>query len=128
MIRVEPHEGAITVPVRVTPRGGKDCFLPFCDGDEAIRVKVSVPPEDGKANAAVVALFSHALRLPKNRVRLVAGEKSRHKRIALEADGPAKTDALLQALAEALGSQPEACFIPHAPGNCRSGHPHQTGE
>lgn len=110
MIRVEQRPGTLIFPVRVTPRGGKGCFLPYVDGDEAIRVKVAAPPEDGKANAAVLALFGETLRLAKSRVRLAGGEKNRNKRVAVECTHPQDAAALLQALARAMDSNPEACF------------------
>jgi uncharacterized protein (TIGR00251 family) len=44
-----------------------------------LKVKVQVPPEDGKANKAVIQLLAHHLKIPKNRIKIIAGEKSRQK-------------------------------------------------
>ena len=44
-----------------------------------IKIGVTVPPADGQANAAVTALLSKALGVPKSRLTLIQGHKSRDK-------------------------------------------------
>jgi uncharacterized protein len=73
VIQITLRENRLILPVRVTPRGGKDLFLPFQSEDEWIRLKVKDPPEDGKANAAVIALFAQALALPKRDIEIIRG-------------------------------------------------------
>ena len=46
---------------------------------EALRVRVAAPAERGKANAAVLAVLSECLMLPREQVRLVAGGSSQRK-------------------------------------------------
>ena len=46
---------------------------------EALKVRVSVPPEKGRANAAVLALVCDALGLPAGSVRIVSGAGSPRK-------------------------------------------------
>lgn len=46
---------------------------------EALRVRVAVPAERGKANAAVEALLREVLDLPQGQVKIVAGTSSPHK-------------------------------------------------
>lgn len=93
--------------VRVTPKGGQDCILPFQAGDTFVKLKVAVPPEDGKANQAVVELFSKLLRLPKSSIILHSGAASRQKRFYLSTQAP---EALLVRLAQAMGTSAEVCF------------------
>lgn len=64
------------IAVRVTPRASRNAVI--LDG-EAIRVAVTVVPEDGKANAAVVKLLAKALGVAKSRLVLVRGATSRDK-------------------------------------------------
>ena len=45
----------------------------------ALKVKISAPPVDDAANRAIVEFFSRLLDLPKARLQIVAGLKSREK-------------------------------------------------
>ncbi len=64
------------IAVRVTPRAARNAVT--LDG-ETIRVTVTVVPEDGKANAAVIKLLAKALGVAKSRLVLVRGASSRDK-------------------------------------------------
>lgn len=60
----------------------------------ALKVRVSAPPEDGKANAAVECLLAEVLGLPARSVRIVSGDSSRHK--VVEIAGMSKDEILLK--------------------------------
>ena len=72
----------VRVPVRVTPRSARNEIAGW-EGDE-LHVRVTVPAEAGRANAAVCSLVGKALDSPKSSVRVVRGAASRHK--SLEVD------------------------------------------
>lgn len=110
MIHYRLKEQTLILPVRVTPKRGRDSVLPFQEGDTEIRLKVSAPPEDGKANTAVVELLAKTLKLPKSRISIAHGETSRHKQVAIVAEEGAS--AVLETLAKALNVQTESCFSP----------------
>ncbi len=77
------------VAVRVTPRSSRD----HIDGvDEAgeLRVRVTAPPAEGAANAAVARLVARELRLAKGAVTVAGGATSRHKRLRIEGLEPAE--------------------------------------
>jgi uncharacterized protein (TIGR00251 family) len=57
---------------------------------EALKVRVSKPPEKGKANRAVEALISDALGMPAGSAQVVAGAASSRK--ILEIDGLSPTE------------------------------------
>ena len=65
------------IAVRVTPRGGRDALT--LDEAGAIHVRVTAPPEDGKANAAVQKLLARALGIAPGRLTLVGGATARDK-------------------------------------------------
>jgi len=67
--------------VRVTPRAGRDALAGWHDG--VLRVRLAAPPVDGRANAALIRFVASTLRIPARDVRLLAGESSRHKRLAV---------------------------------------------
>jgi uncharacterized protein len=67
----------VLLSIRVVPRGGKNAV----DGvrGDALLIRVTAPPEDGKANAAVIEVLSRALKIAKSRIRIERGEISREK-------------------------------------------------
>ncbi|EPP35427.1 hypothetical protein CP10139811_1012 [Chlamydia ibidis] len=67
--------------VKVTPKAKENKVLGF-EGD-VLKVRVTDPPDKGKANDAVVSVLAKALSLPKRDVTLVSGETSRRKKILL---------------------------------------------
>jgi uncharacterized protein (TIGR00251 family) len=64
--------------VHVTPRAAADRIVGF-DAEGRLRVRVTAPPADGAANAAVVKLLAKALGIPSRDVVLVSGAASRDK-------------------------------------------------
>lgn len=68
-----------TITVKATPRAAKS-ELAGADA-EWLRVRVKAPPVDGKANAALVALFAELFGVPKRSVTVVAGHAARLKRV-----------------------------------------------
>lgn len=86
--------------VRVTPNAGADRVEGSelrDDGGAVLRLRVAAVPDKGKANAAVIALLSKALAVPKSAIRLTAGETARIKLFAIDGD-PAVLAARLATL------------------------------
>ena len=77
--------------VRLTPRGGRDGVIGVTacpDGRAALGLRVSAPPVDGEANAALIALLAKSLRLRKGDIAIASGETGRVKIVQLTGDGP----------------------------------------
>ena len=74
------HPGA-EIAVRVTPRASRNAVV--IEGG-AIRVYVTVVPEDGKANDAVRKLLASELGVAKSRLVLVRGQTARDKVFRIE--------------------------------------------
>lgn len=71
----------------MTPRGGRDAVDGWAldgDGRPYLKVRVSSPPVDGAANAALVVFLAKTLKIPRSAVRLVAGDTARVKRLELD--------------------------------------------
>ncbi len=49
-----------------------------------LKIRVTVPPEGGKANRAVIEILSKALRVPKSSIEIIKGETSRIKTVKIE--------------------------------------------
>ena len=62
---------------------------------DAWKVRVAEPPEDGRANEAVLDLLARTLDLPRSRFALVSGHSSREKIVVLEGVEQAQTERLL---------------------------------
>lgn len=88
--------------MRLTPRGGGDRIEGWQRGaDESwhLKARVSVAPEDGKANASLLALLARELHIPKSRLTIASGATSRLKTIVATGDTDQLT-ARLTALGE----------------------------
>lgn len=72
----------VFLPVRVTPAAGRDALLGW-QGD-VLRLSVAAPAVRGKANEAALRLLAAALGLSRQRLRIVRGQTSRQKLIAIE--------------------------------------------
>ena len=51
--------------------------------NEAILLRVNAPAREGKANRAMIAYLSRAFGVSRSAVRLLSGEKGRHKKIEI---------------------------------------------
>ena len=71
-----------TLSVKVVPRASRDKVVGWSGG--VLRLRVRAPPQDGRANAAVVALLAGALGVRKSAVVITAGHASAVKRVAVE--------------------------------------------
>ena len=90
--------------VRLTPRGGRDAIDGWASGPDGrpyLKARVSAPPVEGEANAALTVLLAKALGVSKSSVRIAAGQTGRLK--AVELDGVTEAD-----LAAILGPSPGA--------------------
>jgi uncharacterized protein (TIGR00251 family) len=71
-----------TIRVHLTPHSARDEVLGF-EG-EVLRARVTAPPVEGRANEALLRLLSDALGVPKSSLRMVRGQRSREKLVAIE--------------------------------------------
>ena len=51
---------------------------------DAVKIRLSSPPLEGKANAELLRFLSKSLGVSKNEIKIVAGETSRNKLLSLE--------------------------------------------
>ena len=70
-----------TVPIRVTPSASRDEIVGVRNG--VLRLRVTTPPQGGRANRAALALLAQALGVPKGRLRITRGHVSRDKVVAI---------------------------------------------
>jgi uncharacterized protein (TIGR00251 family) len=91
----------LSVVVRLTPKGGRDCvdgIEQMADGRSVLKARVRAAPTDGEANDALVRLLAKTLAVPPRDVTLESGATSRIKRLAIAGDA-AKLAAILERFA-----------------------------
>jgi uncharacterized protein (TIGR00251 family) len=76
--------GGWTLAVHVQP-GARRSEVAGRHGDR-LKIRIAAPALDGRANDALVAFVAGALGLPKARVAVVKGERSREKLLAVSGD------------------------------------------
>jgi uncharacterized protein (TIGR00251 family) len=73
------HGDDLVLSVRVQPRASRDeLAAPLAD---ALKVRITAPPVDGKANAHLAAFLAKTFGVAKSDVVLESGESSRIKRL-----------------------------------------------
>jgi uncharacterized protein (TIGR00251 family) len=80
---------ALRLRVRLTPKGGRDAIEGWwsdSEGRAALKARVAAPPEDGKANTALIALLARSLDVKRSEVRIASGASSRVKTIEIDGD------------------------------------------
>jgi uncharacterized protein (TIGR00251 family) len=72
-----------TLKIRVQPKASRNQVDGFEEG--TLRLRVTAPPTEGKANAGVIALLAKTLGVSKSRLEIVRGHSSRDKVVSIEA-------------------------------------------
>lgn len=76
-VLIQPHADGATLAVRVQPRAKRNAVAGEQAG--ALKVSVTAPPEDGRANAAVLEVLRDALDLSRGQAELLSGHTNRNK-------------------------------------------------
>lgn len=79
MLRIGETEKGAVLDVRVLPRSSRCEIAGVQDG--ALKIKITAPPVEGKANKECVRFISGLLKIKKTAVSIIAGEKSKNKTI-----------------------------------------------
>lgn len=78
------HDGkkGAALAVRVTPRASKNQIVEVLS-DGTVKIHLTAPPVEGKANEALVKFLADVLDVPVSRVEIVAGASGRDKLVAV---------------------------------------------
>jgi len=76
------NDGAPLLTVYVQPKASKNKIAGI-HGD-TVKLMITAPPVDGKANKAVTNYIAKTFHLAKSQVTIVSGQQSRTKRLRLE--------------------------------------------
>ena len=82
MIEVTMRDGASVFQVCVQPRASKDEIVGEVNG--AMKVRLRAPAVENRANEALIEFLAQLLKTPKSAVRILTGDKSRIKHMAIQ--------------------------------------------
>jgi uncharacterized protein (TIGR00251 family) len=92
VIEATVRNGAAIFAIRVQPRASRNSIEGEWQG--ALKVRLTAPPVDDKANAALCAFLAEQLNIPRSAVRILTGERSRNKRVEVRGVTAAQVRAL----------------------------------
>ena len=81
----------IIIDVKVVPNSSKNSIS---NEGEFLKIKLTAPPVDNKANKALIEYLSKQLKIPKTSIELKSGATSKNKRFVL----PTNTKEILETL------------------------------
>jgi len=84
---------SVVFSVRVQPRASRDEVSGVMEG--ALKVRLTAPAVENRANEALCEFLAVLLKRPKSAVRILAGERSRTKRVAIDGVTRQQVEALL---------------------------------
>ena len=89
-----------TINVRITTRMANDEIHAILE-DGTIKIRLTAPPVDGKANRALIKYLSSILQLPPSSLQILSGHISRDKRLLIHG---LTQNAVEEKLKEVLGN------------------------
>ena len=81
MVAIKNSPKGIAFAVKVHPRAKKNAITG--EVGDALKLALTAPPVDGKANEACIEFFAKLLNLPRSSVTIAAGQTSRNKVICV---------------------------------------------
>jgi len=77
MFAIYESPGGVRFSVRVHPRAKKNAITG--ELGEALKVSLTSPPIEGRANEACIEFFAKLLKVPRSSVTIASGQSSRNK-------------------------------------------------
>ena len=71
----------VILDLYVQPKSSRTRIVGLHDG--SIKLTITAPPVEGKANAQVTAFMAKLFKIPKSAITLLSGHQGRHKRLAV---------------------------------------------
>ena len=77
MFSLRDDSSGVSFGVRVHPRAKKNAITG--ELGDALKLSLTAPPVDGKANEACIEFFANLLKVPRSSVTIASGQTSRNK-------------------------------------------------
>jgi uncharacterized protein len=88
----DTHDGC-TLQTRIHPGARKNAITGVHNA--ALKISLTTPPTEGRANEALIAFLADQLRIPKSRITLLTGTTSRSKTLRITGKSAAEVQATL---------------------------------
>jgi uncharacterized protein (TIGR00251 family) len=98
MLTIKETNAGVQFAIRVIPGASKNEVAGIQDG--ALKLKLTAPPVEGKANRACVVFLAGLLGVRRSALAITAGEKSRKKTVSVDGMGRSELEARLKGLLE----------------------------
>ncbi len=92
-VKVTKTNSGIKFSIQVIPKSSKN-FMSITE-EGSIKLKIVTPPVEGKANETCIKYIAGILRVPKSRVQISSGTKSKLKIIEVQGDPDILHDMLI---------------------------------
>ncbi|MDW7774192.1 MAG: DUF167 domain-containing protein [Desulfobulbaceae bacterium] len=79
-LRTRP-DGSLLLRLFVQPRAGSNQVAGL--HNNALKIRLTTPPVEGRANKAVIAFLAKQLHVPKSAVTIISGLKNREKQVII---------------------------------------------
>lgn len=76
-------EDGVTLAIKIIPNSSKNELVMT---DSCLRLKITAPPVDNKANKFVIMFLSKLFKVPKTSIKILRGETSREKVLFFSVD------------------------------------------
>jgi uncharacterized protein len=93
-LKAHAERGSVSFAVRVQPRASKNEVAGLMNG--ALKIRLQAPAVEDRANEALCEFLAEILKRPNSAVRILAGDRSRTKRVEVFGVTAAEVEALLQ--------------------------------
>jgi uncharacterized protein len=95
MIPLQESAKGISFAIKVHPRARKNVITGVVGG--ALKLALTAPPVEGKANRAVIEFFADLFAIPRSSVTIASGETSRNKVVRVSGLSRAAVEERLKA-------------------------------
>ena len=90
---LRPTDGGCILSIRIHPGAKRNAITGT--HDNALKISLTTPPTDGRANAALIAFLAERLNIPRASIVLTSGATSRSKTLRLTGITTAEAEARL---------------------------------
>ncbi|MBN1283093.1 MAG: YggU family protein [Proteobacteria bacterium] len=82
ILKINERKDGVTIECRVSPRAGRSRVKGMRDG--VLQVALAAPPVEGAANDEIIELLSKELGVPRSRISILRGARSRTKVVLIQ--------------------------------------------